>query len=122
MGGLSTGSYQVTRVRPPSCLWPPRRSTNHYKDSIVGLDLSQTSSGWPVLHHHCLDWTLVWSAQHLHRVLSEYVRHYNAARPHRGIALQVPVLAPAPVAVDEHAALERVDVLGGLIHEYRYAA
>src|SRR5689334_8483021 len=28
----------------------------------------------------CLDWTLIWNQRHLHQVLSEYVRHYNAAR------------------------------------------
>ena len=39
----------------------------------------------------CLDWTLIWNQRHLHRVLSEYLRHYNAARPHRGIDLQTPV-------------------------------
>jgi putative transposase len=39
----------------------------------------------------CLDWILVRSRGHLERVLDEYLRHYNAARPHRGIDLDVPV-------------------------------
>jgi len=39
----------------------------------------------------CLDWTLRWNEQHLHRVLREYLWHYNHARPHRGIDLQPPV-------------------------------
>jgi putative transposase len=70
----------------------------------------------------CLDWTLIWNQRHLHRVLSEYVRHYNAARPHRGIDLQtpVPLVAPSPVGPPDE--VTRVDVLGGLIHEYRRAA
>jgi putative transposase len=39
----------------------------------------------------CLDWTLVWNRLHLQRVLTTYLRHYNSARPHRGINLEVPV-------------------------------
>jgi putative transposase len=39
----------------------------------------------------CLDWILVWSRGHLERVLDDYVRHYNTARPHRGIDLDMPV-------------------------------
>jgi hypothetical protein len=54
-------------------------------------------------------------------VLSEYLRHYNAAWPHRGIDLQapIPVAAPPVGAPDD---VGRLDVLGGLIHEYRCAA
>src|SRR5437870_5794193 len=39
----------------------------------------------------CLDWTLICSRRHLERVLTAYVAHYNLARPHRGIGLEVPV-------------------------------
>ena len=72
----------------------------------------------------CLDWTSIRNRRHLHRVLTDYLEHYNGGRPHRGIGLDVPV--PTPLAtvttlpvVDR---VERVDVLGGLIHEYRRAA
>jgi hypothetical protein len=72
----------------------------------------------------CLDWTLVSNRQHLQRVLSRFVKHYNTGRPHRGIDLDVPV--PAPVAtvtmLPGTGRVERVDVLGGLVHEYRRAA
>jgi hypothetical protein len=68
----------------------------------------------------CLDWTLIWNWQHLQRVLTAYLEHYNTARPHRGINLDVP--APAPIAtvttLPAAGRVERVDVLGGLIHEY----
>jgi transposase InsO family protein len=71
----------------------------------------------------CLDWTLIWNHQHLHRVLTEYLRHYNGVRPHRSLDLEPPsatrrltLAKPSPIA------LQRVDVLGGLIHEYRAAA
>jgi len=72
----------------------------------------------------CLDWTLIWNQQHLQRILTRYVEHYNAGRPHRGIELQTPVPAPAATVTTLPTAgrVERVDVLGGLIHEYRRAA
>ena len=68
----------------------------------------------------CLDWTLIWNRRHLERVLRAYVNHYNLGRPHRGIGLEVPVAPdklPPPTGP-----IERVDVLGGLIHEYHRAA
>ena len=58
--------------------------------------------------------------RHLEWVLSAYMAHYNRARPHRGIGLGVPV-APDKVPV-RTGPIERVDVLGGLIHEYHRAA
>jgi putative transposase len=72
----------------------------------------------------CLDWVLIWNRSHLHRVLTAFVTHYNTARPHRSLDLDVPT--PVPVAsvttLPSAARVERVDVLGGLIHEYRRAA
>jgi transposase InsO family protein len=43
----------------------------------------------------CLDWVLIFNRRHLHRVLAAYLRHYNTARPHRGLGLAVP--QPKPV-------------------------
>jgi putative transposase len=72
----------------------------------------------------CLDWVLVWNRRHLEHVLTDYVAHYNTARPYRGIDLDVPVppKQPTPVRVEDIRRIERVDVLGGLVHEYRHAA
>jgi putative transposase len=72
----------------------------------------------------CLDWILIWSRCHLERILIAYVDHYNTARPHRGIDLNVPVPAAgnADPRTETVGHIERVDVLGGLIHEYRHAA
>jgi transposase InsO family protein len=71
-----------------------------------------------------LDWILVWDRRHLERVLTDYVRHYNAARPHRGIDLHVPVppTGISTASTERVGRVERVDVLDGLIHEYRRAA
>jgi putative transposase len=72
----------------------------------------------------CLDWALIWNGRHLERVLTGYVRHYNTARPHRGIDLDMPVPSadPTPTGIEDIRRIRRVDVLGGLIHEYRHAA
>jgi len=73
----------------------------------------------------CLDWVLIWNDRHLQRVLNAYLAHFNMARPHRGLGLDVPV--PVPVhgragTLDVDAPIKRLDVLGGLIHEYSRAA
>jgi putative transposase len=70
------------------------------------------------LRHEVLDWTLILGRRHLDRVLASYVVHYNAQRPHRGIALRVPEKqSPVdPVAIVPE--IKRRDLLGGLIHEY----
>ena len=68
----------------------------------------------------CLDWVLVFGCSHLERVLVEFVDHYNSARPHRGINLDAPI--PLEPTSDSSRPVERVDRLGGLIHEYRRAA
>jgi hypothetical protein len=72
----------------------------------------------------CLDWVLVRNRRHLERVLASYLGHYNTARPHRGIDLDVPVPQSRSNGEDTASVrrIERVDVLGGLIHEYRRAA
>jgi transposase InsO family protein len=69
----------------------------------------------------CLDWTWVLGRHHLEAVLREYIRHYNEQRPHRGLDLGVPAGGPAPKGRAGFE-VERHDVLGGLIHEYRPVA
>src|SRR6266498_4067359 len=89
---------------------PPRAATaNAYAERWVRT-----------VRAECLDWILIRNCQHLHRVLAVYLRHYNTARPHRGLNLAVPQPAPAPAVPSGPARrVERIDVLGGLIHEYR---
>ena len=72
----------------------------------------------------CLDWTLVWNDRQLFRVLTEYLRHYNGVRPHRSLDLQPPrptrLTLVGPRGCE--SSVQRVDVLGALIREYRRAA
>lgn len=75
------------------------------------------------VRQECLDWMLIGGRRHLEKVLAEYVGHYNAKRPHRGLGLRVPQgEGSEPVAFVSTAQLRRRDILGGLIHEYDLAA
>jgi putative transposase len=59
--------------------------------------------------------------RHLEDVLRRYVPHHNAERPNRALA----ILSPAASNKRNQPAantIERHDLLGGLIHEYRAAA
>src|ERR1035437_4897996 len=70
------------------------------------------------LRHEALDWTLILNRRHLDHVLASYARHYNAERPHRGIALRVPDKQSHVDPVETVPEIKRRDLLGGLIHEY----
>jgi putative transposase len=70
------------------------------------------------LRRECLGHVLVLDVRHFHRVVAEYVRYHNAARPHQGIHQQTPVPAERPATGN----IVAFQVLGGLHHEYRRAA
>jgi putative transposase len=68
---------------------------------------------------------LIWNDGRLRRVLTEYLRHYHTVRPRRSLGLQPPRPVSRLASVEPvtgGSSVERVDVLGGLIHEYRRAA
>lgn len=70
----------------------------------------------------CLDWLLIRNEHHLERVLTEFVEHYNSARPHRGIDLEVPIPNVSEKRLDGSARIQRIDRLGGVLREYSIAA
>ena len=72
------------------------------------------------LRRECLDHILIFGEGHLRTVLAEFARHYNGHRPHQSLQQQPP-LQPGG-AVEVTARIERRQVLGGLISEYRRAA
>jgi hypothetical protein len=78
------------------------------------------------LRHELLDRMLIVGERHLRAILTEYQMHYNAARPHQGIAQRVPDSQhrPSYVTVAELDArqIRRKPVLSGLINEYMRAA
>jgi len=68
---------------------------------------------------------LILGRRHLEAVLGEFLDNYNRHRPHRSLGHQAPSNAdttPAPTCEANNAHLQRTDVLGGLIHEYRMVA
>ena len=70
-----------------------------------------------------LDHLLIFSASHQEAVIKEFLAPYNHARPHRGLALRCPEpLVPAPVLLPAGVLIVRHDRLGGLPHEYSWAA
>jgi hypothetical protein len=90
----------------------PARSprANSYAERFVGT-----------LRRECLDHVLILGEWHLREVLAEYARHYNGHRPHQALQQGPPQRQPGQ-AVDITARIERRQVLGGLISEYRRAA
>jgi putative transposase len=77
------------------------------------------------VRRECLDRLLIFSRRQLEQVLRVYTRHYNRHRPHRALALRPPEEAdgnPKPLRAPPYPQLNRNDLLGGLIHEYKHAA
>jgi hypothetical protein len=76
------------------------------------------------LRRECVDRLLILNERHLRSVRAEYPAHDNEYRPHRCLAQRTPVAdaEPIPRPGPGNAASERMEVLGGPIHEYRGAA
>ena len=70
------------------------------------------------LRRECLDHVLVLDARHFQRVVVQYVRYHNGARPHQGLGQQTPVPAERPA----EGKIVMLPVLGGLHHDYRRVA
>jgi len=74
------------------------------------------------VRHEVLDLTLVLGRRHLDRILRRYAEHYNAQRPHRGLDLRTPAGGSERPISPDVPRVRRIDILGGLIHEYEPAA
>ena len=76
------------------------------------------------LRRELFDRVLIVNEHHLRRVLTEYLRHYNTARPHRALGQVAPAQAharPPQINLAEHR-IRRKQALGGLTSEYQIAA
>lgn len=79
------------------------------------------------VRRECLDWLIPLGRRHLHRILTEWVKHYNRGRPHSSLGPGIPETGTSrsvPLAGDRHRLAPGVrvvssTVLGGLHHEYR---
>jgi putative transposase len=76
------------------------------------------------IRRECLDHLLIVGRQQLVGVLRRYVDHCTQRRPHRSLAHATPVPSERAEAgsAPNPGRLRRRDALGGLIHEYQYAA
>jgi putative transposase len=70
----------------------------------------------------CLDCLLILNQEHLERILAVFMDHYNSHRPHRALALTPPWHMRPATAEWSSADVQRRDRLGGVIHEYAFAA
>ena len=103
-GVFSGNGTRIVRMPPRSL------RANSYAERFVGR-----------LRRECLDHVLILGERHLRSVLAEYARHYNSHCSHQGLQQKPPQHQPGH-AVDITARIERRQVLGGLISEYRRAA
>ena len=80
------------------------------------------------IRRECLDFMIPLNEKHFRRLLSERVRHYNAARPHISLGPGIPAegrrspLSRSTVRVAPQRKLQLISrpVLGGLHHEYAW--
>ena len=100
LGQLPTSAKFLIRDRPPASTPCSQRP----------------ASGFPPVRRE--------RPERMRRVLTEYLRHYNAARPHRSLGQLAPAQAhtrPPGINLAQHR-IRRKQVLGGLTHEYQIAA
>ena len=101
--------------------------------AAIGADAIPTPPGAPnanafaerwvrTVRNEMLDRTLIWNQRQLRRLLDEYLTHYNAHRPHRGIRQQAPDDTEPAAVIEFSRRIKRSSVCGGLINEYRPAA
>jgi putative transposase len=81
------------------------------------------------IRRECLDWLIPLSEAHLRRALRSWVTHYNRGRPHMALGPGVP--DPPTVSIRQPSlrhrrgelyAVHAKSILGGLHHEYSFAA
>jgi transposase InsO family protein len=73
------------------------------------------------IRSECLDWLLILGRRHLEHTLRVYLTHYNRERPHRALELKPPEWDDRTCTA-LGAAIERRNILGGVIHEYHATA
>ena len=77
------------------------------------------------LRRELLDRTIIWNQHQLERLVTDYIDHYNAHRPHRSLDQRPPLKPDPPVTVGRDPVplrLNRSTRCHGLINEYKNAA
>jgi len=71
------------------------------------------------LQRECLDHFIILSERHLYRIVKEYTRYFNYARPHQGIDQQIPCHTPCPDMSAADGQVVSFPVLSGLHNDYQ---
>jgi len=74
------------------------------------------------LRRELLDRTIIWNQRQLHRLVTDYLDHYNQHRPHRALQQRAPTPPPRTLAPRPTANVIRLPRCDGLINEYHNAA
>jgi transposase InsO family protein len=76
------------------------------------------------LRRELLDRTIIWNQRQLHRLVKEYIDHYNTHRPHRSLQQRAPTAPPATTDTRPRptANVIRLPRCDGLVNEYKNAA
>jgi len=77
------------------------------------------------LRREVLDRTIIWNQQQLERLITDYINHHNAHRPHRSLDQRPPLGIDTLTSAGREPTSLRVVIstrCGGLINEYRNAA
>ena len=71
----------------------------------------------------CLDHLVILSERQQRRILKKYVENdFNSARPHQGLSQNIPVPADSGSLTSTRNKIVAFPILGGLHHDYRWAA
>lgn len=110
-----------------------RSHLDRWLDEVMGIEGLPIPNGAPnasphverfmrTLREEALDHFIFLSTDHIRRVVTEYIRYYNGAGPSQaihGIPHPYPELRQPPPSTGTLVALP---ILGGIQHDYRFAA
>ena len=74
------------------------------------------------VRRECVDHVLILSERQLLTTLREYVAYFSTGRPHQGLGQRVPAGKRLPLERHSGQGVVALPILGGLHHEYRWAA